>query len=100
MSRTNSEAVHNTRRLSTDRRRRPHGDRARTSLGSMPFFERSPHGVVLRADAVREFGRHRVAVALAGGEVLAPWRGVLVDAKRAANALTIVSAARLAIGAE
>lgn len=64
----------------------------------MPFFEDSPHGVCLRADAVQRFGRHRVNSALAAGVVLSPWRGVLTDATRAADPLTTVAAAQLAIG--
>ena len=56
------------------------------------------HGACLRADAVHLFGRHRVSSALATGELLSPWRGVVVDARRAAEPLTIITAARLAIG--
>jgi hypothetical protein len=64
----------------------------------MPFFENSPHRTCLRAEAIQEFGRYRVEAALADGSVLSPWRGVLVDATRAADPLTIVAAARLAVG--
>jgi hypothetical protein len=56
------------------------------------------HGAFLRAEAVQLFGRHRVNAALADGEVLSPWRGVLVDPVRAAEPMTIISAAWLATG--
>jgi hypothetical protein len=64
----------------------------------MSFFDASTHGTCLRADALQRLGRHRVATAIANGEVLSPWRGVLIDANRAAEPLTIIAAARLAIG--
>lgn len=64
----------------------------------MSFFTSQVHGVCLRSEAVQQLGRHRVNAALAVNEVLSPWRGVLVDAARAADPLTIVAAARLAIG--
>ena len=64
----------------------------------MPFFARSRHGARLRKDAVREFGLHRVKAALADGSVLSPWRGVLVDRRRAADPLTILDAAQLTVG--
>jgi hypothetical protein len=64
----------------------------------MTFFENSPHGTCLRSEATRQFGRCRVEAALADGRILSPWRGVVVDATCAADPLTIVAAARLAIG--
>ena len=64
----------------------------------MPIHIPALHGACLRTDAVKLFGRHRVSSALATGELLSPWRGVVVDARRAAEPLTIVTAARLAIG--
>lgn len=62
------------------------------------YFSSCPHGVCLRAEAVRILGRHRVNSALSDGEVLSPWRGVIVDGGRAAEPLTIIAAARLAVG--
>jgi hypothetical protein len=64
----------------------------------MSFFEKFPHGACLRSDAVARVGRHGVDAALAEGSVLSPWRGVLVDAGRAADPLTLVAAAHLAVG--
>jgi hypothetical protein len=64
----------------------------------MPIHLPGLHGACLRSEAVQLFGRHGVDSALAHGEVLSPWRGVVVDARRAAEPLTIVTAARLAIG--
>jgi len=68
------------------------------SFFSPSFFSSIPHGVCRRAAVVEELGRHAVDAALARGEVLAPWRGVLVDPHRAAEPLTIVAAAQLAVG--
>lgn len=56
------------------------------------------HGAFLRVEAVQLSGRRHVDAALAHGEVLSPWRGVLVDARRAAQPMTILSAAWLASG--
>ena len=64
------------------------------------FFSSTPNGACRRAAVVNELGRHAVGTALARGEVLAPWRGVLVDPHRAAEPLTIVAAAQLAVGPE
>jgi hypothetical protein len=64
----------------------------------MTFFQTNPHGVCLRAEAVQRFGRNDVNTALASGEVLSPWRGVLVDRLRAAEPVTIVAAAQLVTG--
>jgi hypothetical protein len=64
----------------------------------MSFLQNHAHGAGLRSEIVQMLGRHRVNDALAAGEVLSPWRGVLVDAARAADPLTLVAAARLAIG--
>lgn len=55
-------------------------------------------GACLQRDAIRELGEHRLRVALAMGAVLSPWSGVLVDPFRAAEPLTIVTAAWLKIG--
>jgi hypothetical protein len=70
------------------------------STFSPSFLSSVPNGVCRRAAVVEELGRHAVDAALARGEVLAPWRGVLVDPLRAAEPLTIVAAAQLAVGAE
>lgn len=68
------------------------------SFFSSSFLSSIPHGVCRRAAVVEKLGRHTVDAALARGEVLAPWRGVLVDPLRAAEPLTIVAAAQLAVG--
>ena len=64
----------------------------------MPIRIPGLHGAFLRADAVQSFGRHEVDAALARGEVLSPWRGVLVDPLRGADPMTIISAAWLVTG--
>jgi hypothetical protein len=64
----------------------------------MPIHIPGLHGAFLRADAVQSFGRHEVDAALARGEVLSPWRGVLVDPLRGADPMTIISAAWLVTG--
>jgi hypothetical protein len=68
------------------------------SVQGMPLHIPGHHGAFLRAEAVQLFGRHCVNSALSNGEVLSPWRGVLVDSRRAAEPLTIVAAAWLAVG--
>ena len=70
------------------------------AFSSSSFFSSTLTGACRRAAAVDELGRHAVDAALARGEVLAPWRGVLVDPRRAAEPLTIVAAAQLAVGPE
>jgi hypothetical protein len=57
-----------------------------------------PQGVCLRRDALRTAGRYRVRSALRLGEALSPWAGVLVDPARAAEPLTLITAAWLAVG--
>jgi hypothetical protein len=47
---------------------------------------------------VRLFGRYEVRCAVRSGVLHAPWPGVLVDATRAAEPLTIINAAWLAVG--
>ena len=44
------------------------------------------------------YGRYEVRCAIRTGVLHAPWPGVLVDARRAADPLTVVSAASLAVG--
>lgn len=51
------------------------------------------HGAFLRRDVVAALGRHHVARALATGEWRSPWRGVLVESARAADLMTLASAA-------
>lgn len=51
------------------------------------------HGASLRRDVVSTLGRYRVAQAMSNGEWLSPWVGVLVEAARAADPLTLGSAA-------
>jgi hypothetical protein len=55
-------------------------------------------GACLLRDAVRELGRRRVRTALDTRAVLSPWPGVLVDPARAAETLTVVTAAWLSTG--
>lgn len=64
----------------------------------MSLIDFDAHGVCLRRDALRTAGRYRVRTALRLGEALAPWPGVLVDAARAAEALTQLAAAWRAVG--
>lgn len=59
-----------------------------------------PSGACLRRDALQAFGRHRVRSALRLGEAIAPWAGVLVDPMRAADPLTHLTAAWLAVGSD
>jgi hypothetical protein len=84
--------------LSTD-----HSNRARellltASLTGMSLPLSGLHGAFLRSEAVKVLGRHQVSAELATGALLSPWRGVLVDAVRGAEPLTIVAAAWLAVG--
>jgi hypothetical protein len=55
-------------------------------------------GACRHRDAVAAVGRRRVRSALRTGEVQAPWAGVLVDPTRAAEPLTLITAAWLAVG--
>jgi hypothetical protein len=64
----------------------------------MPIPHLGLHGAFLRNEAVNLLGRHQINAALATGEILSPWRGVLMDAVRGADPLTIVAGAWLAIG--
>jgi hypothetical protein len=64
-------------------------------MASIDFGSR---GVCLRRDALRAVGRDRVRSAIRLGEALAPWAGVLVDATRAAEPLTHLTAAWLSVG--
>jgi Protein of unknown function (DUF559) len=64
----------------------------------MPSIDLGPLGARSQRHVVSELGRDRVRAALAAGEVQSPWRGVLVDPSRAAEPLTLIAAARLAIG--
>jgi hypothetical protein len=58
------------------------------------------NGACLRKDALAAVGRYRVRSALRMGEVLAPFTGVLVDAVRATEPLTYLTAAWLSVGPE
>lgn len=51
------------------------------------------HGAFRRADAVAAFGAYRVRRAQEFGEWSTPWSGVLIETARAADPLTIASAA-------
>jgi hypothetical protein len=56
------------------------------------------HGAFSRADAIAHFGRYRVRAALGAGFWSSPWPGVLVESKRAAEPLTLASAALVLAG--
>jgi len=56
------------------------------------------NGATARAAAVAMFGERHVRMALDQGEVASPWRGVLVEARRATDPLTIATAGWLAGG--
>lgn len=55
------------------------------------------HGAFTRTDAIARFGRYQVRRAQESGEWQSPWSGVLVDAERAGDPLTLAAAA-LALG--
>jgi hypothetical protein len=61
-------------------------------------FDLDPSGACLRSDAVRLYGRYEVRCAVRSGALHAPWPGVLVDAARAADPMTVTTAAWLAVG--
>ena len=61
-------------------------------------FDLGPSGACLRSDAVRLYGRYEVRCAIRTRALHAPWPGVVMDATRAADPLTVVSAAWLAVG--
>ncbi len=63
----------------------------------MPF-ELGPLGACLRSDAVGLHGPYEVRCAVRTGALHAPWPRVLTDATRAADPLTVISAAWLAVG--
>lgn len=64
----------------------------------MSFIDFGPLGACRQRAAVEAFGEQEIRTALATGEVQSPWSGVLVDPVRAADPLTVIAAARLAIG--
>jgi hypothetical protein len=64
----------------------------------MSFIDLGPVGACRHRDAVAAVGRRRVRAALKTGEVQSPWAGVLVDPARTAEPLTLITAARLALG--
>ena len=64
----------------------------------MPLIDLGSRGTCLRKDALVAFGRRRVRTALSLGEAVSPWPNVLVDATRAAEPLTYLTAAWLAVG--
>ena len=57
-----------------------------------------PSGACLRSDAVRLYGRYEVRAAVRNAVLHVPWPGVVTDATRAADPLTVISAAWLAVG--
>lgn len=59
-----------------------------------------PHCVARRADAVSQLGKYAVEAALRNGSLIQPWRGVVIDARRALDPLTRAAAAVLACGEE
>jgi hypothetical protein len=60
----------------------------------------SLHGAVSRQDAIARFGIQEVRRRQESGRWHAPWEGVLVDASRAADPLTVAAAAVLLAGAD
>ena len=64
----------------------------------MSLLDFGRFGACLRRDVVRLNGSYEVRCALRTGVAHSPWPGVLVDATRAADPLTIIAAARLAVG--
>jgi hypothetical protein len=64
----------------------------------MTSIDFGPTGACLRRDALCTVGPYGVRYALRSGEAHAPWPGILLDATRAADPLTLVAAARLATG--
>lgn len=66
--------------------------------GGMSSIDFDKSGACLRRDAVRRHGLYEVRSALRTGAVQVPWPGVLVDSARAAEPLTIVTAAWLSLG--
>jgi hypothetical protein len=68
--------------------------------GGVQRIDLGPRGVCLRKDAVAGAGRYQVREALRLGEVVAPFSGVLVDAARATEPLTYLTAAWLSAGTD
>jgi hypothetical protein len=64
----------------------------------MRRIDLGPRGACLRKDVLAAVGRYRVRSALRTGEVVAPFTGVLVDATRATEPLTYLTAAWLSVG--
>ena len=64
----------------------------------MSSLEFGPSGACLRRDATRRHGGHEVRSALRFRTAHSPWPGVLVDARRRADPLTLTTAAWLATG--
>lgn len=64
----------------------------------MSSIEFDQSGTCLRREAVRRHGTYAVRCGLRTGAVQVPWAGVLVDTARAADPLTILTAAWLALG--
>jgi GNAT superfamily N-acetyltransferase len=62
------------------------------------FIDLGPSGACLRSDAVRLYGQHEVRCAIRTGTLHTPWPRVLTDATRAAEPLTLITAAWLAVG--
>lgn len=58
------------------------------------------HGTYGRTDAEAALGRYAVRVALADGRLVAPWWGVVVEARRALDVRTRAAAAVTALGPE
>ena len=64
----------------------------------MSSIDLGPVGTCRQLDATVAAGAYRVRTALESGEVQSPWPGVLVDPARAADPLTVTTAAWLATG--
>lgn len=64
----------------------------------MSFFDQSLNGARLRRTAVAAFGEYHVRTAVENGAASSPWPGALVDVARAADPLTLMSAAWLITG--
>lgn len=61
-------------------------------------FDLGHSGACRRRDAVRLYGKYEVRSAIRTGVLHVPWPGVVTDAGRAAEPLTVISAAWLAVG--
>src|SRR3954453_1142999 len=64
----------------------------------MPLPVPGLHGAHRRAELAEQLGRRRLQAALRGGEVVALWTGVVVEAPRLLDPLTRAAAAQLTAG--